>query len=460
MPTGDEIVVIEPDQEAIINWPNPDGSVINIVFPAGVVDEEITIIFNSLPAPSSAPNGFSFAGIAFTLDAYRNNILLGDFNFRNQGIQVTLTYTDAAIAGLDEDDLMLYYFDEATGTWKTDGITLVSHDKANNRIVFNLTHLTEFALFAPAGGTVTPTPTPTDDGDDDGDDGTSAEGFDPIGGSLVGNYCLATGGIGLRANPNGAFAVNVVGTPVHAYLVWVGRYPDNSPDNDIQVSIHGGLPITVVAADDRQSELPGGVSYFTFLSMNLVNNPSFAGLLTGALNITVSGLNSGNAPGNEGYGVGLLIVSSGPTCPIGQIDLAYGLDSFFDDGTVSAAAVTALMAPQGSLGPNSAVPCVEFPAAGASRTMNIQSFVGGVDPSQTNALWYATGAGAPPTELIANSAGMVFDGPPVTVASPFTSNLGPQLDNYTNSIVVPAGATFACFQIESAPTSDSAERPP
>jgi len=201
LPTGDEIVVIEPDQEAIINWTNPDGSVINIVFPAGVVDEEITIIFNSLPAPSSAPNGFSFAGIAFTLDAYRNNILLGDLNFRNQGIQVTLTYTDAAIAGLDEDDLMLYYFDEATGTWKTDGITLVSHDKANNRIVFNLTHLTEFALFAPAGGTVTPTPTPTDDGDDDdggGDDGTSEEGFDPIGGSLVGNYCLATGGIGLR----------------------------------------------------------------------------------------------------------------------------------------------------------------------------------------------------------------------------------------------------------------------
>ena len=429
LPTGDEIVVIDPAQEAIINWPNPDGSVINIVFPAGVVDEEITIIFNSLPAPSSAPNGFSFAGIAFTLDAYRNNILLGDFNFRNQGIQVTLTYTDAAIAGLDEDNLMLYYFDEATGTWKTDGITLVSHDKANNRIVFNVTHLTEFALFAPSGGTVTPTPTPTDDGDDDddgdGDDGTSEEGFDPIGGPLVGNYCLATGGIGLRANPNGAFAVNVVGTPVHAYLVWVGRYPDNSPDNDIQVSIHGGLPITVVAADDRQSELPGGVSYFTFLSMNLVNNPSFAGLLTGALNITVSGLNSGNTPGNEGYGVGLLIVSSGPTCPFSQIDLAYGLDSFFDDGTVSAAAVTALMAPQGSLGPNSAVRCVEFPAAGASRTMNIQAFVGGVDPGQTNALWYATGAGAPPTELIANSAGMVFDGPPVTVASPFTSNLGP-----------------------------------
>ena len=460
--TGPATLDVYGSRDLAVVIPANAGGLVSVVT-AGGASNALPVgpsAFNSLPAPSSAPNGFSFAGIAFTLDAYRNNILLGDFNFRNQGIQVTLTYTDAAIAGLDEDNLMLYYFDEATGTWKTDGITLVSHDKANNRIVFNVTHLTEFALFAPSGGTVTPTPTPTDDGDDDddgdGDDGTSEEGFDPIGGPLVGNYCLATGGIGLRANPNGAFAVNVVGTPVHAYLVWVGRYPDNSPDNDIQVSIHGGLPITVVAADDRQSELPGGVSYFTFLSMNLVNNPSFAGLLTGALNITVSGLNSGNTPGNEGYGVGLLIVSSGPTCPFSQIDLAYGLDSFFDDGTVSAAAVTALMAPQGSLGPNSAVRCVEFPAAGASRTMNIQAFVGGVDPGQTNALWYATGAGAPPTELIANSAGMVFDGPPVTVASPFTSNLGPQLDNYTNSIVVPAGATFACFQIESAPTSDSA----
>ena len=187
LPPGDVIVILDPNEEEVIDWPNPDGSHIQIVFPVGVVDEEITIIFNSLPAPSSAPNSFRFAGIAFTLDAYRRNTLVEDFSFRNQGIEVTLTYTDAAIAGLDEDQIKLYYFDEDTGTWKTDGITLVSHDKANNRIVFNVTHLTEFALFAPTGTapTSTPTPTPTDDGDDDdddGDNGTSEEGL----GELIG----------------------------------------------------------------------------------------------------------------------------------------------------------------------------------------------------------------------------------------------------------------------------------
>ena len=47
---------------------------------------------------------------------------------------------------------------------------------------------------------------------------------------------------------------------------------------------------------------------------------------------------------------------------------------------------------------------------------------------------------------------MVLDGPPVTVDSPFSNNVGSQFNSYNNSIAVPAGATFACFQIESAPT--------
>jgi uncharacterized repeat protein (TIGR01451 family) len=460
------IVVLDPNEEEVIDWPNPDGSRITITFPVGVVDEQITIIFNSLLAPSSAPNGFRFAGIAFTLDAYRSNVLIDDFNFRNQGIEVTLTYTDAAIAGLNEDALVLYYFDEDTGTWKSDGITLVSHDKANNRIVFNVTHLTEFALFAPTVApvtpTVTPTATPTDDGDDDGDgdgdDGTSEEGLgELIGGPWIGNYCMAAGGVGLQNNSSGTFAMNVVGTPVQAFLIWAGRYPDNTPDGTIQISINGSAPITVNAVDDRQSELPGGVSYFTFRSADLVTLPAFAGLLNGALNITVSGLDSGN--GAEGYGVGLKIVSSSPSCPFSQINLYFGLDSFAPQAVtnqVVAAGANRVMAPQGSLGPNSAVLCAQFPAGATARPLNFQAFVAGVDPGQSNALWYQVGAGALPTELITNQFGMVLDGPPVTVASPFKSNAGPQLDNYTNSITVPAGATFACFQIQSTPSTGGA----
>jgi hypothetical protein len=43
----------------------------------------------------------------------------------------------------------LYYWDEGAGAWLEDGITVVSHDLANNRITFLLEHLTTFAAFAP-----------------------------------------------------------------------------------------------------------------------------------------------------------------------------------------------------------------------------------------------------------------------------------------------------------------------
>jgi hypothetical protein len=59
---------------------------------------------------------------------------------------LTITYTDADLAGMQEDTLALRYWDGAA--WSTEGITIVERDTAHNRLVATLTHLSQFRLFA------------------------------------------------------------------------------------------------------------------------------------------------------------------------------------------------------------------------------------------------------------------------------------------------------------------------
>ncbi|MEZ4727404.1 MAG: hypothetical protein R3E79_09750 [Caldilineaceae bacterium] len=292
--------------------------------------------------------------------------------------------------------------------------------------------------------TVTGTPTATatsvpDDDDDDDDDNDNDETLETVA-TLNGNYCVTSGGVGLRNISSDTFTMNVTGTPVRAYLYWAGRYPGaHDGDKQVQISINGGAPITVQAEQRRQSTLKNDGTYYTYQSNNLATDLRFTGLLTGAFTVTASGLKSSGSETNEGYGVGLLVVSESPSCITSQVNLFYGLDSF----------VVSRSQPHG---PNSETLCVAFPAAAVVRSLDFQAFVGGADGGgRLNALWYYTGAGTPPTELITNQLGAVLDGPPVTTEPPLSANSGEQWDNYTNRITIPAGATFACFQFQSVP---------
>lgn len=109
---------------------------------------QTTLTLFKQEAASPALGDFKFGGIAFQINAFQNGVLQENFSF-NSGhpLEVSLMYTDADISGADEALLGLYYFDEVTGSWKTDGITIVSRDTANNTIVVTIAHLTEFALF-------------------------------------------------------------------------------------------------------------------------------------------------------------------------------------------------------------------------------------------------------------------------------------------------------------------------
>jgi len=267
-------------------------------------------------------------------------------------------------------------------------------------------------------------------------DDANEESLDPVVGSPVtGNYCRASGGVGLRVDSIGSFAMDVTGQPVHAYVYWAGRYPsDGVGDNAVQIAINGGTPLMITADQSRQSKLDNSKTYYTYQSVNLVNDVRFTGLLTGAFTVTAGGLQSAGVVTNEGYGIGLVVISAEPSCPSSQVSLYYGLDSF-------------AQAFGGELGPNSEALCLQFLAEITARTLDFDTFIGGA--TGMNALWYLVGSGTPPTELIANQSGSILDGPPLTALPPLISNVGQQWDHYSNAVVIPAGATFACFQFES-----------
>lgn len=127
-----------------LSFVDTDGGSVTVDVPAGSVTGTIELVYVDQAGPV-APGTFQFAGRSFSLNAYRENGLVDDFVFQ-QPVTVVVQYTDAEIGSIGEGALTLYFYDEAASGWSTAGITVVSRDPANNRITFQITHLTEFAL--------------------------------------------------------------------------------------------------------------------------------------------------------------------------------------------------------------------------------------------------------------------------------------------------------------------------
>jgi len=125
--------------------------------PVGSVTQTVTLVFAEALGVHEAPVSLQFINHAFHLVAYQDDLPLTHFQF-TQPITLMLEYTDEQLQGLDELKLSFYYFDEAMGQWRSDGITIVERDAINNRLVVQITHLTTFALF---GSTLTDVPTLT-----------------------------------------------------------------------------------------------------------------------------------------------------------------------------------------------------------------------------------------------------------------------------------------------------------
>jgi uncharacterized protein YkwD len=152
---------VDPIYGGSLVYTDTQGNSTTIEVPSGAVTETTRLAYTPLYSVT-APTGFSLAGHAFALDAYRAGTLISSLTFERP-VAVTIHYSDSDVAGLDENMLELLYWNGQE--WVSDGINLFRRDIARNYVVFTVSHLSEFGLFgkrmAPLRFSVEKTVTPT-----------------------------------------------------------------------------------------------------------------------------------------------------------------------------------------------------------------------------------------------------------------------------------------------------------
>jgi len=144
---ADEVIAtsVPTDTKSTLIYTDTQGSPTIIQVPGDAVTIETTLVYTPLETATTL-SGFSFAGHAFELDAYRNGVYLPGFTFEKP-ITITLHYSDADVAGLDEDSLKLEYWNESTSAWGDAACGAYDRHPDKNWLAVPICHLSQFALF-------------------------------------------------------------------------------------------------------------------------------------------------------------------------------------------------------------------------------------------------------------------------------------------------------------------------
>jgi hypothetical protein len=142
---ADELIAttVPTDTQSTLVYTDTQGSATVIQVPSGAVTEVVTLVYTPVETPT-APSGLGFAGHAFDLDAYRSGSLLPGFIF-SVPVTITLHYTDADIVGLDEDSLLLEYWNGSA--WVDAACGAYDRHADENWLAVPICHLSQFALF-------------------------------------------------------------------------------------------------------------------------------------------------------------------------------------------------------------------------------------------------------------------------------------------------------------------------
>jgi hypothetical protein len=138
------ITEVPPATGATLVYTDTQSLTTIVQIPAAAVTETTTLVYTEVMT-ATTPSGFTFAGHAFDLAAYQDSQPLSGLVF-NEPVTITVNYSDADVAGMDEATLQLNYWNGSA--WSTDGITMVERDIAHNRFVATISHLSTFATFA------------------------------------------------------------------------------------------------------------------------------------------------------------------------------------------------------------------------------------------------------------------------------------------------------------------------
>ncbi|HEX7973159.1 MAG TPA: bifunctional UDP-sugar hydrolase/5'-nucleotidase, partial [Anaerolineales bacterium] len=114
-----------------------------ISIPSNAVTQTFTLAFSPISTKVNSQT-FSFAGHAFDLDAYQNGSLVTGFTFAKP-VTITIRYTDAEVKGLNENALMLNYWDGSK--WADAACGAYDRSPDTNTFSAPICHLTKFAVF-------------------------------------------------------------------------------------------------------------------------------------------------------------------------------------------------------------------------------------------------------------------------------------------------------------------------
>ncbi len=148
VPSGLCGVTVTPSEASTLVYTSTSSLVTEIVMPVGSVTATTVLSYTAVPT-ATTPAGFGFAGLAFSLDAYQDDIKLEGFAFAHP-ISVTVQYGDADVIGMNEQSLTLDYWN---GTAWVDAATTCSptsvYQRAPdvNRFSVAVCHLTQFGVF-------------------------------------------------------------------------------------------------------------------------------------------------------------------------------------------------------------------------------------------------------------------------------------------------------------------------
>jgi uncharacterized repeat protein (TIGR01451 family) len=137
-----------------LTYVTSSGYTVTVEMGPGVLTESVTLVLTPLDLPSHDTAPFSFAGHAFTLDAYVGASLLSGYEFGTP-ISLTIHYGDEDVVGIDEAALMLYVL---TGDgWEDACCGDYERHPDQNWLTAQICHLSEFSLLGrgrriPVGG--------------------------------------------------------------------------------------------------------------------------------------------------------------------------------------------------------------------------------------------------------------------------------------------------------------------
>ena len=137
--------IVDPTTGGTLVYTDTQGNPTVVQVPGGAVTETTTLLYTPVET-TTVPSGFTFAGHAFDLGAYRSGTLLPSFTF-SVPATITLYYSDADVDGLNEDALVLEYWDDSTSAWEDAACGSYDRHPDENWLAVPICHLSRFALF-------------------------------------------------------------------------------------------------------------------------------------------------------------------------------------------------------------------------------------------------------------------------------------------------------------------------